>query len=79
MHLRNAPTKHMKQWGYGEGYRHAHDYGGAITGMECLPEGLAGTEFYQPTDRGVEPRIAEKLTAIRDAKKEFYKKPTSGQ
>ena len=77
MHLRNAATKHMKQWGYGEGYRHAHDYGGAITGMECLPEGLAGTEFYQPTDRGVEPRIAEKLSAIRDAKKQFYKKTTS--
>ena len=78
MHLRNAPTKHMKQWGYGEGYRHAHEFGGAITGMECLPEGLAGTEFYQPTDRGVEPRIAEKLAAIRGAKKRFYE-PTSGQ
>ena len=79
MHLRNAPTRHMKEWGYGEGYRHAHDFGGAITGMECLPEGLAGSEFYQPTDRGVEPRIAEKLATIRDAKKDFYKKPTSGQ
>ncbi len=78
MHLRNASTKHMKQWGYGEGYRHAHEYGGAISGMECLPEGLAGTEFYEPTDRGVEPRIVEKLAAIRAAKKGFYK-PTSGQ
>lgn len=78
LHLRNAATKHMKQWGYGEGYRHAHEFAGAISGMECLPEGLAGTEFYQPTDRGVEPRIADKLTAIRHAKKDFYK-PTSGQ
>jgi len=78
MHLRNAATKHMKQWGYGEGYRHAHDYADAAPGMECLPEGLAGTEFYEPTDRGVEPRIAEKLAAIREAKKGFYK-PTSGQ
>ncbi len=78
MHLRNASTRHMKEWGYSEGYRHAHDYGGAITGMECLPEGLAGASFYHPTDRGVEPRIAEKLTAIRDAKRGFYK-PTSGQ
>ncbi|MFN0106916.1 MAG: replication-associated recombination protein A [Bryobacteraceae bacterium] len=76
MHLRNAPTKHMKQWGYGEGYRHAHEFAGALSGMECLPEGLAGAEFYQPTDRGVEPRIAEKLKAIREAKKGFYK-PTS--
>lgn len=83
MHLRNAATRHMKQWGYGQGYRHAHDFGGAITGMECLPEGLAGTEFYHPTDRGVEPRITDKLTAIRDAKRDFYKPgtpdPTSGQ
>lgn len=79
MHLRNAPTKHMKQWGYGEGYRHAHEYGDAVTGMECLPESLAGAEFYQPTNQGVEPRIAEKLSAIRETKREFYKKPTSGQ
>ncbi|MBL8238895.1 MAG: replication-associated recombination protein A [Bryobacterales bacterium] len=79
MHLRNAPTKHMKQWGYGEGYRHAHEYGDALTGMECLPESLAGAEFYQPTNQGVEPRIAEKLSAIRETKREFYKKPTSGQ
>ncbi|MBM3784243.1 MAG: replication-associated recombination protein A [Acidobacteria bacterium] len=78
MHLRNAPTKHMKQWGYGEGYRHAHEFEGAQTGMECLPEALAGTEFYQPTDRGVEPRIAERLSATRSAKKGFYKSgPTS--
>ena len=79
MHLRNAPTRHMKQWGYGEGYRHAHEFGGAVSGMECLPEALAGAEFYSPTDRGVEPRIAERLAAIRESKKNFYKKPTSGQ
>ncbi|MBM3755766.1 MAG: replication-associated recombination protein A [Acidobacteria bacterium] len=79
MHLRNSPTRHMKQWGYGEGYRHAHEFGGAVSGMECLPEALAGSEFYSPTDRGVEPRIAERLAAIRESKKNFYKKPTSGQ
>jgi putative ATPase len=79
MHLRNAPTRHMKQWGYGEGYRHAHEFNAAVTGMECLPEALAGSEFYSPTDRGVEPRIAERLAAIRESKKNFYKKPTSGQ
>jgi putative ATPase len=72
MHLRNAPTRHMKEWGYGKGYRHAHEFAHAISGMECLPEELAGTEFYEPTERGVEPRIAERLRAMREAKRGFY-------
>ena len=65
MHLRNAPTKAMKEWGYGEGYRHAHEFEGALTNMECLPPSLAGTEFYHPSDRGMEKRIAERLAEIR--------------
>ena len=65
MHLRNAPTSAMKQWGYGEGYRHAHEFEGALTDMECLPPSLAGTQFYQPSDRGAEKRIAERLAEIR--------------
>ena len=65
MHLRNAPTSAMKQWGYGEGYRHAHEFEGALTNMECLPPSLAGTQFYQPSDRGAEKRIAERLAEIR--------------
>ena len=46
MQLRNAPTRHMKQWGYGAGYEHAHSSEDAITGMECLPERLSGTRFF---------------------------------
>ena len=65
MHLRNAPTSAMKQWGYGEGYQHAHQFDGALTDMECLPPSLAGTQFYQPSDRGAEKRIAERLAEIR--------------
>ena len=42
----------MKQWGYGAGYQHAHKFEDALTDMECLPESLAGTRFYEPTDRG---------------------------
>src|SRR6185503_11567956 len=69
MHLRNAPTQSMKQWGYGEGYQHAHQFADALTDMECLPPSLAGREYYFPTDRGVEKRIAERLEEIRSRKK----------
>jgi putative ATPase len=70
MQLRNAPTKHMKEWGYGAGYQHAHRVEGAVPGMECLPESLAGRQYYFPTDRGVEKRIAERLEEIRRIKRE---------
>ena len=55
----------MKEWGYGKGYQHAHENEGAITGMQCLPDALIGTEFYQPTDRGVEKRLRERLAELR--------------
>ncbi len=67
-HLRNAPTGAMKQWGYGAGYQHAHKFEDAVPDMECLPESLAGTRFYEPTNRGAEQRIAERLEAIRTRK-----------
>jgi len=65
MNLRNPVTRAMKEWGYGAGYQHAHQFPDAITGMECLPPSLAGTRFYEPTDRGIEKRIAERLEEIR--------------
>ena len=68
LHLRNPVTSHMKQWGYGEGYQHAHQFDGAITEMECLPPSLVGTRFYHPTGRGLEKRIAERIEEIRKAK-----------
>ena len=66
MHLRNAPTKAMKAWGYGSGYQHAHQFDSAINQMECLPESLAGKRWYHPTDRGIEKRISERLEEIRN-------------
>ncbi|MCZ2073985.1 MAG: replication-associated recombination protein A [Bryobacteraceae bacterium] len=69
LHLRNAPTRQMKQWGYGAGYEHAHDLADAITSMECLPPGMSGKQWYFPTNRGVEARIAERLETIRAGKK----------
>ena len=68
-HLRNAPTRAMKQWGYGAGYQHAHKFDDAMPDMECLPESLAGTRFYEPTGRGMEQRIRERLEEIRSRKK----------
>jgi putative ATPase len=65
MQLRNAPTKSMKEWGYGEGYQHAHKFEKAIPVMECLPPSLAGRQYYFPTDRGIEKRIRERLEEIR--------------
>jgi putative ATPase len=68
MHLRNAVTRAMKEWGYSKGYQHAHKFEDALTDMECLPESLAGTRFYEPTNRGAEQRIAERLQALRERK-----------
>jgi putative ATPase len=68
-HLRNAPTGAMKQWGYGAGYQHAHKMADALPDMECLPESLVGTRFYEPTSRGLEQRIAERLEEIRSRKR----------
>ena len=70
MQLRNAPTRPMKEWGYGEGYQHAHQFDDAMNTMECLPENLRGTVFYEPTGRGTEQRIAERLAEIRQRRKE---------
>ncbi len=66
MHLRNAPTRAMKAWGYGSGYQHAHKFEDAVNQMECLPESLAGKRWYHPTDRGLEKRISERLEEIRN-------------
>jgi putative ATPase len=61
LHLRNAPTKLMKQLDYGKGYEYAHDDREAVTGMDCLPPSLAGKTYYEPTDRGFEKEIKRRL------------------
>lgn len=66
MHLRNAPTRLMKELDYGKGYRYAHDEeGGFAAGERYLPDGLQGQVFYEPVERGLEIRIAEKLRELR--------------
>ncbi len=72
LHLRNAPTRLMKDIGYGEGYRYAHDEAGGVAEMSCLPEHLDGRRYYEPTDRGIEARIKdalERARALRRAKR----------
>ncbi|MES2943779.1 MAG: replication-associated recombination protein A [Pseudomonadota bacterium] len=73
MHLRNAPTKLMKELDYGKNYRYAHDEeGGFAAGENYFPEGMTAPGFYQPVNRGLEIRIAEKLLDLR-AKNEAKK------
>jgi putative ATPase len=66
MHLRNAPTRLMKDLGHGKGYRYAHDEaGGFAAGETYLPEGMPGRRFYEPVPRGLELRIGERLAELR--------------
>ncbi|WP_226494305.1 replication-associated recombination protein A [Hydrogenophaga taeniospiralis] len=66
MHLRNAPTKLMKELDYGKGYRYAHDEAdGFAAGERYLPEGMAEPGFYRPVERGLEIRIADKLRELK--------------
>jgi putative ATPase len=70
LHLRNAPTKLMKEMEYGKGYRYAHDEAdGVAAGMECLPPAHAGRTFYEPTERGLEAEIKRKLDELRKKRK----------
>jgi putative ATPase len=69
MHLRNAPTGLMKKLGYGKGYRYAHDEPDAYAaGERYLPEGMPAVEWYRPSDRGLEAKIGEKLSALKEKK-----------
>ena len=67
LHLRNAPTRLMKQLGYGKAYRYAHDEPEAYAaGEDYFPEGMPQVGFYRPTPRGLEGKIAEKLERLRE-------------
>ena len=65
LHIRNAPTKLMKELGYGKGYQYAHDYAEKMTDMRCLPDSLLGKEYYEPTEQGLESRFKERLAQIK--------------
>jgi putative ATPase len=68
LHLRNAPTGLMKEFGYGKGYQYAHDVEEKVADMECLPKSLAGKSYYRPTDQGFEARLRQRMEEIRHIK-----------
>ena len=65
LHLRNAPTRLMKNLDYGKGYRYAHDEEGKVADMDCLPASLKGRTYYQPTQEGREKQLAARMEEIR--------------
>jgi putative ATPase len=68
LHLRNAPTKLMKQLDYGKGYQYAHDEEDKVADMDCLPDSLKGRSYYQPTQEGREKLLAQRMEQIRRIK-----------
>lgn len=68
-HIRNAPTKLMKELDYGKNYKYAHDHQGGVADQQHLPEQLSGRKFYQPTDRGYEKLIGERMAYLDRLKK----------
>ncbi len=79
MHLRNAPTKLMKQMDWGKGYRYAHDEDGAFAaGESYLPDGMEAPGFYRPVPRGLEIKIGQKLDELRALNTAARQKKTQG-
>ncbi|KIO58316.1 hypothetical protein B4064_3725 [Caldibacillus thermoamylovorans] len=66
LHLRNAPTKLMKDLNYGKGYKYAHDTEEKLTTMQTMPDSLAGHEYYHPTNQGSEARFRQRLEEISE-------------
>ncbi|AGM41253.1 recombination factor protein RarA [Spiribacter salinus M19-40] len=78
VHLRNAPTKLMKELGYGHAYRYAHDEpDGYAAGETYLPDALAGQRYYQPVERGLEQRIAARLRELEARDQAAHGKPST--
>jgi len=78
LHLRNAPTRLMREIGYAKGYEHAHKEEGGITNMRCLPDRLAGAVFYEPTARGFEQRVRETLRSLKQQKASKAEREVAG-
>ena len=75
LHLRNAPTKLMKDEGYGTGYQYAHDLAERVSAMKCLPDGLAGRRYWKPTDEGWERELRKRLEDIERRRQQPISEP----
>ena len=73
LHIRNAPTRLMKDLGYGKNYIYAHDMEDKLSTMQCLPDSLLDREYYIPTEQGQEARVKERMNQIKQWKKEQEK------
>ncbi len=69
LHIRNAPTKLMKDLDYGKGYKYAHNEAEGVADMDCLPPSLSGKTYYQPTGRGFEETIRKRIQEWRQLRK----------
>lgn len=69
LHLRNAPTKLMKELNYGKDYQYAHDFENKITNMQCLPDSIKNHRYYFPTNQGTEARVIKRLEQIESLRK----------
>ena len=69
LHLRNAPTRLMKDLAYGKGYQYAHHEADAIADMPCLPSALEGRKYYEPKERGFEKEIKRRLDGWEEIKR----------
>jgi len=76
LHLRNAPTELMKNLGYGQGYKYAHDVESKVADIQCLPDNLKDRRYYQPTLEGTEKRIRERLEDIRRRRSQAHSSET---
>ncbi|HEU5452007.1 MAG TPA: replication-associated recombination protein A [Terriglobales bacterium] len=77
LHIRNAPTKLMKDVGYGAGYQYAHDLENKVADMQCLPDNLRDRTYYHPTDQGIEKRIRDRLQEIKRLRSQAAKRDDS--
>jgi len=78
LHLRNAPTRLMKELGYSKGYQYAHNLEEKVADMQCLPDNLVGHRYYVPTEEGVEKRIKDRLKQLAEAKARVRKQGEPG-
>lgn len=76
--IRNAPTRLMKNLGYGDGYVYAHDAADGVGGIDCLPESLAGTRFYRPTESGSEARFKARAESIAELRRKAREERLGG-